>query len=492
MKNMKKKFLAILLAMLVLTNTPVMASVGGGGTPFQGFNYNHWADLVPAPAAYEPVRSFGLADISPELGNFSNPTDIHVDFYNNIYVVDRENHRIVAFDSSLNLVRVIDGFSRGGATETFNMPNSVYVTQDREIFIADTNNNRIVVLDWDGDFVREITAPTVEGLEDDFIFLPLHVLVDRGGRLFVIVQRVFEGIMSFAPNGDFLGYFGTISVNFNPVDMLWRNFMTEEQRSRQMRFIPTEFQAMSMDEYGFVFTTNIEPYASSDQVMRLNPRGENVLVNFNPTVAINGDQRFTMTGRFSGPAAFVDVVARSHGMYSTLDSTRGRVFTYDSEGNLLYVFSGTGNIQGMARRPVSIEMYGENLLMLDAGRNQVIEFAPTEYGRLINTAIQMRYDGHDAAAVGAWQELVRLDENFALAWSGIGRSLLAAGDNESAMYYTRRGADVRYFSIAFRRHRVEVIRDGISSAMTGATVLIVAFVGYKIFRKIQRSKAVQP
>ena len=113
-------------------------------------------------------------------------------------------------------------------------------------------------------------------------------------------------------------------------------------------------------------------------------------------------------------------------MYSTLDSTRGRVFTYDSEGNLLYVFSGTGNIQGMARRPVSIEMYGENLLMLDAGRNQVIEFAPTEYGRLINTAIQMRYDGHDAAAVGAWQELVRLDENFALAWSGIGRSLLAA------------------------------------------------------------------
>ena len=123
--------------------------------------------------------------------------------------------------TDINLLRTKEVFQAlAGIPETeflyINMPNSVYVTQNREIFIADTNNNRIVVLDWDGDFVREITAPTVEGLEDDFIFLPLHVLVDRGGRLFVIVQRVFGGIMSFAPNGEFLGYFGTISINFNP------------------------------------------------------------------------------------------------------------------------------------------------------------------------------------------------------------------------------------------------------------------------------------
>lgn len=485
LKNIFKKTLALALAwVLVVANFAVVFA----DTPFQGYTYNFWGDLVPSPAAYVPVRSFGLNDIDPGLGDMTDPTDLHVDSQNNIYVVDSGNNRIVVFDIELNLIRVIDGYYHDGVwvENAFNRPNGVFVTDNMEIFIADSLNHRIVVLDENGNFIREITSPEVEGFEDDFVFVPLHVLVDRGGRTFVIVRHVFEGIMSLNAEGQFLGYFGKIEVSFNPIDLIWRFIMTDEQRALQNRLIPREFQSMDIDGYGFVFTTHVETWHLNNQVMRLNPRGEDVLVNFNPNVVINGDQGWRDIGALAGPSVFINVVARSHGMFSALCSTRRRVFTYDSEGNLLYVFGGTGNLQGMTRRPVSIEVIGDDILLLDAhGRGKIIHFEPTEYGRLINTAISLRYDGRERYAVEYWRKITRHDENFALAWAGIGRSMLAYGDNVSAIYYLRRGMDLRNFSLAFRRHRLDVLQDVLPNVLTAGTALVVLFAGYKVFRKFK-------
>ena len=481
---MLKRFIMISAFLLLVISFPVSVSAD---SPFQGYVYNFWGDLVPSPAAYTPLRTFGTMEIDPALGDLNDPTDIHIDQNDNIYIVDSGNDRIIVFDAALNLNRVIDGFYLNGVRETFNRPNGIFVTQYDEIFIADTRNHRVVVLDENDNFIREITSPEIDGLEDNFVFLPLQVLVDEGGRTYVIVQRVFEGIMSFNAAGDFIGYFGTINVGFNPIELLWRFFMTQEQLARQVQFIPTEFQSMSIDEYGFVFTTHVESWYANDQVMRLNPRGENVLVNFNENIPINGDQGFRPSGTLSGPSVFIDIVARSHGRYSTLDSTRGRVYTYDSEGNLLYVFSGTGNLQGMMRRPVALEVLGEDLFVLDAhGSGRVIHFTPTEYGNLVNTAIMMRYDGYETGAVDAWRQLVSRDENFALAWSGIGRSYLAEGDNVSAMYYLRRGMDIRYFSVAFRRNRLDVMQTVFPNMLTGGMALFGLYVTFKVYRHFKK------
>ncbi|MCL1845904.1 MAG: gluconolactonase [Defluviitaleaceae bacterium] len=487
---MFKKITAFLL-ILLLAASPVAVLAD---TPFQGYTYNFWGTLVPSPAAYVPIRSFGLHNICPELGDMADPTDLHVDAENNIYVVDWGNDRIVIFDMDLNLIRVIDGYYRYGewVENGLRRPHGIFVTDDMEIFIADEHNNRVVVLnviDGDVHFVREILAPDIEGLEDDFVFSPLHVLVDRGGRVFVIVRHVFEGIMSFSDEGEFLGYFGTIEVSFNWIDMAWRFLMTEAQIEFDNAILPREFQSMDIDQYGFIFTTHIENWHLNNQVMRLNPRGEDVLVNFNDNVVINGDQGYRPTGPMSGPSVLIDVIARSHGKYSALDSTRGRVYTYDSEGNLLYVFGGMGSLEGMTRMPRAIEMIGDDMLLLDSlGRGRIIHYAPTEYGRLINRAIAMRYGGHERYAVEYWRQLVTLDENFALAWSGIGRSLLAAGDNVGAMEYLRQGMDVRYFSIAFRRNRLDVMQGTLPNVFTAGMLLVVLFVGGKIYYRVKFGK----
>ncbi|MCL2048013.1 MAG: gluconolactonase [Defluviitaleaceae bacterium] len=498
-----KKFISFLLAAIFLIPTLTVSA----DTPYQGYTYNFWGTLVPSPAAYVPVRSFGIdelrcgtacglhsgnactLDTHIALGGLSTPTDLHVDSRDNLYIVDSGNNRIIVFDIELNLVHVIDGYYQNGewVENALKTPGGVFVTDDGFIYIADEYNYRILILDEDLNYVRQIDAPESDELADDFEFLPFQVLVDRGGRVFAIVRRVYEGIMSFDMEGNFLGYYGTINVSVNMVDYMWSLIMPRRQRNS---VLPREFKSMDIDQYGFVFTTHVENWHLNNQISRLNPRGEDVLVNLNDNVVINGDQGWRDTGQLSGHSVFSDVVARSHGRYSAICTIRGRVFTYDTEGNLLYVFGGPGTLQGMVNSPVSIEVMGEDIFVLDAqGRGRIVQYMPTEYGTLINDAIKMRYDGEEQYAVEKWRELVKLDENFALAWSGIGRSYLAAGDNETAMEYLSHGMDIRYYSVAFRRYRLDEMQGILPVILSGGLLLFVALTAINIFRKIKNKGA---
>ena len=87
------------------------------------------------------------------------------------------------------------------------------------------------------------------------------------------------------------------------------------------------------------------------------------------------------------PSKFIDIVARESGIYSALDLNRGRVFTYDSDGHLLYVFGARGYQAGAAVKPSAIEEINGNLLVLDAITNTVTVYKPTEYAAAIHRAL---------------------------------------------------------------------------------------------------------
>lgn len=481
---MKKRIAALILSVLfgVLS---VGETAEAASLPYDTYNYDYREDAVFTPAAYVPDGS--VSGVALGVGAFSSPQDMCVAPDGNIYIADTGNNRIVVTDASMKKVlRVIDSFERNGQSDSFNAPYGVAVSEKNELYIADSENKRIVVLTTDGKFVKIVDNPTSEILEEGYVFTPLKVSVDYADRIYCIGKNMFEGIMVFDETGEFTGFFGTIEVKITLWEKFWRKIATKEERAKQQLFIPTEFTGIDVDGEGFVYASNLDP-EGVQAVRRLNPKGEDVIKK-GENENLGGDLWITGSSVYSGPSTIVDVVYRGSGIYSILDSKRGRIFTYDREGNLLYIFGGLGSQAGTFTIPVAIESQGEMVMVLDSYRGEVITFKETRYGSLINDAVALRYDGDETQAVAKWQEVLKLDENNELANTGIGKAYLTAGDNKTAMKYLKLGMNRDYYSIAFKRYRNEILRDNMNFILTAVIVLCIGLVVFSKFRNKKKGK----
>lgn len=473
-------FLAVLLLALTFTE-----KVSASTLPYDSYNYDYFQYIHFTPAPYEPSRTIKGADLSyngESIGNFATPQDICQAPDGNIYVADTGNNRIVVLDSSMKkVVNVITGFINNGTEDKFGQPTGVCVSENEQIYVADTKNKRIVVLELDGTFVKTVENPQSESLEEGYVFTPLKVTVDYADRIYVIAQNMFEGIMVFESNGEFASFFGTIEVEISAWEKFWKRMATKEERANQQLFIPTEFTGIDIDPDGFVYASNIDA-AGIQGVRRLNPKGEDVIKK-GQKENLGGDLQISGYSDYAGPSQFVDVVYRENGIYSCIDRKRGRIFTYDHEGNLLYIFGGLGTQAGTFQLPVAIEDIGDRIVVLDATKAEIICFAATEYGTLINQAVSLRYDGDEAEAVALWERVLELDENNELANSGIGKAYLTAGDYVNAMKYLELGKNREYYSIAYKRYRNAFLADNIGFVLTAVVVILAASLIYKFVRK---------
>lgn len=491
MKNKK-----LLKKLTVSLFAAVIAAVSIGGTvyaedqPYDTYNYDYRENIVITPAAYVPSDS--VTGLSVGTTDFKEPQDLCVAPDGLVYVADTQNNRIVVLNEDMTqLVRIIDGFDRNGEADTFNQPYGVCVSESGYLYVADSMNKRVVVLTPEGGFVNIIDNPQSEILEEGFDFIPIKVTVDYADRAYVISKNAFEGILVFENDGSFTGYFGTIDVKITLWEKFWRKIATKEERSKQQLYIPTEFTGMDVDSGGFIYATNIDS-DGVQAVRRLNPQGKDVIQK-GENENVGGDIRIYTYGKYSGPSEITDVVYRGKGIYSLLDRKRGRIFTYDKEGNLLYIFGGLGTQEGTFTTPVAIEAIDDQLIVLDAYYGAILKFGETEYGNLINEAVGLRYDGDEAEAIGIWQKVLKLDENNELANSGIGKAYLTAGDNKTAMKYLKLGMNRKYYSVAWKRYRNEILTENMNAIMTVILLLIAALIIYKklLKKRIKEKRALK-
>ncbi len=465
MKSVKR--ILVLMLALLLTVTSLPLTVFADDLPYDTYNYDYWENVVHTPAAYVPAGA--ITGISLGVGALANPQDICVAPDGDLYIADTGNNRIIVVDGKTEEVKqVFTTFDNEGKEDSFNAPYGVCVA-DGWLYIADRENQRIVVLELDGTFVKTVSNPQSDVLPDGFVFKPMKVSVDYAGRIYCIAQNMFQGIMVFETDGQFSGFFGTINVTLSLWEKFWKRIATKEERKNQTLYIATEFTGMDIDAGGFVYATNIDE-AGTQGVRRLNPRGEDVIKK-GRNEHVGGDLWVAASGQYSGASQITDVVYREDGIYSLLDRKRGRIFTYDHEGNLLYIFGGLGTQEGTFVTPVAIEQWEDQLLVLDATNGNISRFAVTEYGSLINRAVALRFDGDEALAVPLWQRVLELDENNELANSGIGKAYLSAGDNRMAMKYLRLGMNREYYSVAFKRYRSELLRTYMGPVLTGIVVI---------------------
>lgn len=446
--------------------------------PYKSYIYDFWGNPVPAPQAYVPEKTIDGMDLG--VGTLREPRDLFVDQNNRIYLLDTGNRRLLIFNPDWVLEQEIRVFNNQGVDDQFQTPVSVYVGHDGGIFVADRDQSRILEFDQQGKLRREIGPPQsdVSGvLSDDFHYRPLKVVVDRAGRIYVLADGIYEGFMEFDVDGNFRGFIGAPPVKPTILDLFWARFATREQRRQMALFLPTEYSAVDLDERGFIYA------AEGNQIGRLNPTGVDVLRRtgfFFPVGDVPTHKDYRVSEEIN-PTHFTDIVARSDGMYSALDRQRGRIFTYDEKGNLLYIFGGLGNTEGTFTAPVALDMVDDTFLVLDRTQNRISLFRPTEYAQVIHKAIHHYQEGEYDEATAMWQQVLDKNLNFDVAYSGIGTALLRQNRYEEAMFHFKLGNNRKDYSTAYGLYRREILSENFGFLVV-TTVLIVGAV-YLLYRK---------
>ncbi|HEX2036352.1 MAG TPA: NHL repeat-containing protein [Chloroflexota bacterium] len=423
------------------------------GTAFADREYSWTLDKdnlqLTSPLAY--LYDFEIDGMYKPSGTFKNPADIFVDRQFNVWVADTGNNRILKFDEQGNFL------AQYGTTEgegQLNAPEGIFVTDRGEIWVADRGNGRIVQYSPEGQFVRALGKPRSRLLEEDQVYQPNKLVLDKRGYIYVLNGGGdYRGIFLLDSEGEFRGFFGANRLGFDVARLFIRMFATEAQKKQISKVLPTHHANLFIDQRGFVYTTS--PLSPRAQIKKLNPIGNNV---YSADTKFFGE-RERKNNQFVNPQ-FVDVTVDERGVVSALDFNSGRIYQYDQSANLLTIFGGRGAARGRFELPQSLAV-GRNgrIFVLDANRNNIQIFRPTEFAELLHTGSQLFYDGKYQEASQVWQEVLRRNSFYELAHTGMGKAAFKQGDYMGAMdeYQIARNKDG--YSQAFGEWRHEFLRE---------------------------------
>jgi sugar lactone lactonase YvrE len=434
------------------------------------YNYDFWLENVASPDAYY-VKSYFLGT-TMGIDNFRDPQGIFVRD-NRIYICDSGNNRIVLLnyeDGEHKLISVTNSVMINGVESRFNNPMDLFESPDGFLYIADTNNHRILKLDLNWNYVSSVLKPDDESIGENVEFLPLKLVVDFANRLFVQAQNINKGLLEFDSRGTFSGYMGANKVKVNIIDYIWKFISTQAQRERMELFIPTEYSNICLDWDGFLYVTNAN--GQTDPVRRLNAMGQDILIRNGYEKPV-GDFAFGSAGGISGPSKFIDAAALENDSYACLDRVRGRIFVYDFQGNLLYAFGGLGNREGCFLQPIALEKMGNSLYVLDSRAASITRFDLTMYGEKINTALEEYRAGRYESSAAVWEEVLKMNGNYDLAYIGIGRAALRQGEYQKAMKYYKLKHYREGYGKAFQLYRKQFMEENLWKMLLVLAVIFI-------------------
>lgn len=295
-------------------------------------------------------------------------------------------------------------------------------------------------------------SQTSSSSQTNISYKPLKVVVDNAMRMFVVSRDCYQGLVELDDDGVFTKFFGATKTKQTLSSLLNRLF-TATAKDKLQQNLSTEYSNVAIDEQGFIYGTisqlNLQDLAahfdaaSASEIgaalRKLNAAGADVLKRTGITPP-SGDWGDGINR--SSYSYICDVTVSENGLTSILDSQKGRVFTYTNTGELLYVFGALGQVattvgetslssrqeqvgftEGTNLTPVAIELLtdDETIVILDSTGAQITTYKPTEYGLILREAVNSHEERRYEDAEKAWNKILGMSSNSALAYKGIGR-----------------------------------------------------------------------
>ena len=128
----------------------------------------------------------------------------------------------------------------------------------------------------------------------------------------------------------------------------------------------------------------------------------------------------------------------------------------------------------------------DKIFVLDSIQGNILTFDITEYGKHLLMAMKTNYIGDSETATREWQEVLKANANYELAYIGLGKAYLKNGEYKKAMDYFKLGNSRKYYTKAFYYYRKMVMEENFGKIMTFiiiTAVLILIFVWIKRIRR---------
>ena len=461
----KKKILSLIALLLVamFISSGINTVISSAKTPYRTYTVDGYGRMQESQAAYladNTILKFGKE-------GFKGPSDMFVADDGTIYVADTGNSRIVIGNKNGELIRIV-------GQGTLKTPKGVFVTEDGNIYVADRDAEAVFVFDPQGNLLNTYGKPDNPLYGDGIAYLPIKIVVNKAGIMFVVCESNTNGIVEISPaeGGMFLGYFGTNYASTSIQQIIYHAILTDEQRAKMVSNIPATPDNLAIDEKGLIYTVTRGDEGKT--LKRLNIAGTNMIQK-------------TSEVYDEAPAAVA--VGNNDNIYVV--SAKGYIYEYNDLGEPLYVFAasddGTQRI-GLSRQATSIAIgSNDEVYILDSDENRIQVYKPSEFTQKLHNALNLYGNGRYSESREPLTEVLQMNSMFDYANKAMGRAYFQESNYGNALTYSRLAKDKDGYSDAFWEIRNEWLKKNI---VTLILVIIALYVVIKVVGALDRRKGI--
>ncbi len=515
-KKMLRRIAAVIFAVIIVAGT--MLTAFADSSQYVSYeSYTYWDNITGSGRKmvynrpmFETKDVYTTSEIGEGVEDFAitELIDVCTDVDGNVYLLDYGKEggalaRVIKLDSNYKYLGAIDTVKGATAEETYTFTGAknIYVHTDKTLYICDTLGKRVLHTDLDGNLLDTFVLPKPDEkngslIPSDFEFIPVKVVADSRGYIYILSEGSYYGALLYAPDKTFIGFYGANTVTngiLGALDaLLNRMFPNNEKKAGDKRALPYTFTDIVIDNKDFIYTAT--DAANQGQLKKLNPGAGNNILDSDSVNFADDSVNYTYWNAGGGFKNIITGLAVDDNefMYA-LDVNYGRVFVYDAECRMLTAFGGgmnAGTQEGTFYKASAITLKGQDVLVVDQLNNTLTVFTPTEYGEMVLSLTRMTIDGDYVESREGWEEVLKLDKNLQVAYTGLARAYLAEEKYEEAMEVALDGFDRETYALAYKYERQEILADNFVWLFTGV-ILIAAVVIVLVILHKRRRKTVE-